>query len=447
MELEKKIADSIKRYSPDKSSNCPDETLLEFYLQGRLTKGEENFLVEHINKCAYCLMRITELRESLWLYEKSRKTFKVLPSLKTEKKLILAFALIMIVFSVLFFIKVNLKSSGIQSLLTVDVLTAEGKIVNQTKGVIINSEGLVILPLTTISGGEEIQINLPDGKTYRTSQIWKNEQKNIAIVKLNNSLKGLPLASAKDVHEGQKVKLISFRDGNLYDAIVTNAINLSSKRKEKLVYLNIMLLDSKPSEGLVINEKGEVVGITVAKEDRIVLTSFIEDTVKEVREYEPVSLKNLKIPRQTDKALYYYFKGILALDFNKTDQAMQYLKKAVEFDPYLEGPHLELAGIYYEKRLYELEMQEYLKVLQINPDNETAMFYLAMNYETQGMYDEAIRLYEKILRKNPEDPDTIFQLGLAYLTVGQKDKAKSLYPKLKSIDPGYGEKLRRLAGG
>jgi len=78
-----------------------------FYVEGRLRKAEKALVEKHLKECNYCLQKVIELKETEYLYSLSKRGllknfFTSVKKLFTHKKLILAFACIILLFSVLF---------------------------------------------------------------------------------------------------------------------------------------------------------------------------------------------------------------------------------------------------------------------------------------------------------------------------------------------------------
>ena len=332
----------------------------------------------------------------------------------------------------------------------VKAVSRDGGVLAETQGIIIGSQGLVVSNLHPLVGASSAQITLKDGSNYQIQNIWKDEDKNLALMKIERkSLPAFPIADLRQIHIGQKVLIVadpSELKKMVESGIVSGLKGYSSRGAGgKIQYIQLASFAVQFTQGALIDQEGKLIGLFITQEKEMNLVAPLKEAITIIREQKPISISELKSIKSNSEALHYYFKGILAREATKNDEAMEFFKKAIELNPDLEGPHLELGSIYYIKRLYDLEIKEYQEVLRLNPDNPDALFYLGEAYETKGLYDLAIKEYEKVVSLDSEDAEAYYNLGLAYLTQGHKDKALRIYSKLKALDPGFAEKLKRLA--
>lgn len=336
------------------------------------------------------------------------------------------------------------------SFVRLQAISNEGKVLSEAQGVVIDSKGLVASNLYPLVGANLTQITLKDGRTYRVKNIWKDEEKNLALMKIEGeSFPALQIADMRQIYIGQKVLIIPHpfeSKKGIKTAVVSDFKGYPSRGLGgKIQYIQIASFITQSEQGALVDQQGKLIGFLITQEKEMNLAAPIKEFMGIVREQTPIPINELKSMRLNPEALNYYFKGILARDARRNDEAIELFKKAIELNPDLEGPHLELGLLYYDNRLYDLEMREYQEALRINPRNTDALFYLGEVYETKGLYELAIKEYEKVIKLDPEDATAYYNLGLTYLTQGQKEKALEMYPKLKRLDPGFAEKLKRLA--
>jgi tetratricopeptide (TPR) repeat protein len=336
------------------------------------------------------------------------------------------------------------------SFVHVRAISSDGKVLTETQGVIIDSQGLIVSNLYPLAGANLVQITLEDGSRYQIRNLWKDEDRNIALMKIERkSLPAFPMADLKQIHVGQKVLVVadpSELKKGVESAIVSHFKGYPGRGAgRKIQYIQLASFAAQYTEGALIDQEGKLIGLLITQDKEMKLGAPVKEAIPITRQQKPISISELKSIKFNSEALRYYFKGILARDARRNDEAMEFFQKAIELNPDLEGPHLELGSIYYIKRLYDLEIKEYQEVLRLNPNNTDALFNLGEAYETKGLYDLAIKEYERIIALEPEDAEAYYNLGLAYLTQGQKDKVLKIYSKLKALDPGFAEKLKRLA--
>jgi superkiller protein 3 len=336
------------------------------------------------------------------------------------------------------------------SFVKVRALDDGGTVVNEVQGVVVGPRGLVASNLSQLIGASAIQITSRDGRTYRTTRVWRDEEKNLAVMKIDNELlPAIPTADISEISIGQAVFLVA--DGvwgrkDFKESLISDFKQAPGRRKGgSIQYIQLATFAANAGRGAVVDRQGKLIGFLITQEKRISLAAPVADAERLATESRAVALTELKDVKFSAEALNLYLKGILARDGQRWEEATDLLEKATALNPNLEGPHIELAYAYYKKRLYDLEAREYEEVLKINPENADALFGLASNLETRGEYEGAIKMYEKAVALDKEDADSYYQLGLAYLAQGNKGKAMDAYARLKMLDRGYAEMLRRLS--
>jgi len=486
----RKARRALRKIEPLKTPSCLGVETIGFYIERKLSTSEKKKAEEHISSCLYCLHQLLKLKELIYfqkhkvplpshllnnledLYPKKERSIKeffrgiISPFVQETVNFIIfpfrrwQYATVSIVTaSVAIFITLALwiPEKGIMTIPKLDpnsfvqvrALNNEGRILNEANGVIIDPKGIVATNLTPIIEADLTRIILRDGRTYQVQKLWKDEEKNLALIKIEGEpFSALPMADLEKLYIGQKVLILtdpSQIKKEVGSAIISDFKGYSVRGvKGGVQYIQLASFTTQYSQGALIDHEGRLIGLVISGEKSMNLAVPLREVSALIKKQKPMPISELKNISFSPDALNYYFKGILARDAGRNDEAMEFFKKAIERNPDLEGPHLELGLLYYDKRLFDLEIKEYQNVLRINPENTDALFYLAQAYESKGLYDLAIRKYEEIIEIDPEDAETYYHLGLAYLTQGQKGKALEIHPKLKSLDPGFAEKLKRL---
>jgi|ERR1700730_6019518 tetratricopeptide (TPR) repeat protein len=103
-----------------------------------------------------------------------------------------------------------------------------------------------------------------------------------------------------------------------------------------------------------------------------------------------------------------------------------------------------LAGDYYEKGDYPLEVSNAEKAANSDPANVEAWYYLATAYEDVGEFHSAIVAYNKALIIDPAYKDALHDLSLVCIATGNTKKARGLLPRLMAADRGLGKKFQLL---
>lgn len=488
MELEGKIGEALKDIDSFRTPDCLDDNTIGRYAENKLADPQRQVAEAHLHTCLYCLKQLNDMTELLHYQkhpvEQSSRLMARLneilpkpesvpphenlpPSIIQRLKELFVFTPQQWRFSALglaaawmvFLISTVVMRHGDlppgapllnpDSFVKVQALSDSGAILREQQGVVVGANGLIASNLTPLAGASKLRITLRDGRTFQSGSIWKDEDKNLAVMKIdNNDLKAIPTADIEQISVGQRIFAVAdpskSRKG-FQEGMVSDFKEMPGRRKEGAVqYLQIATQTSTISRGALVDDRGRLLGFLITEEKHINIAAPVADITRLVKEGKAIPLSDLKNVIFSAEALNVYMKGILARDALRWDEAEKHFKKAVQLNPRLEGAHLELGYVYYKKRLYDKEAFEYEAALKLNPDDPEALFSLATNLETRGMYEEAIQKYERTVALDPENGEAIYYLGLAYLAQGDKAKAMAVYPRLKRLDPGSAEMLRRL---
>lgn len=482
--LESKLKNALEREEAPPTPSCPDIDSIGAYIEGVLPERDKAMLEEHLGSCAYCLNQLIELKVLLHYQKKGTalpsellkriellcpEEGKPIPRILDRIARLITFpvrqwryaavsvvsASLAILLSLLWFVPergMERLSPAFTSdaLVYVNALDSNGRVIRESQGAILGAHGLVAANLSTLIGASSVQIRLKDGKTYTVKGLWKDDGKNLALMKIEDGLSTpASVTDIKDVNIGEKVFILTdpaaLKKG-MAEAVITDLKSSPARRGiGDIEYIQLATITAHYNQGVVVDSNGRIVGLLITGERNISLAASLYGLERIVSEQKPMPISSLKDLSLSPDALNYYFKGILARNTQDYDKAIEYLKKAIELNPDLEDAHLELGFLYYKKQLFDLERREYEEALRINPKNTDALFYLATNMETMGEYDEAIRIYERIVSLDPHDGDAYYELGLAYLAKGEKAKTLKVCNLLQRIDPGLAEKLRRIS--
>jgi S1-C subfamily serine protease len=100
------------------------------------------------------------------------------------------------------------------SFVEVRALDDGGALVSEAQGVVMSSKGLIASNLSQLVGASTVQITSRDGRTYRTTRVWRDEDKNLAVMKIeNDSLPSIPTADIREISIGQSVFLVTDHAG------------------------------------------------------------------------------------------------------------------------------------------------------------------------------------------------------------------------------------------
>jgi tetratricopeptide (TPR) repeat protein len=485
--VEDKIRDALKQIDDFRTPDCLDTVTLGRFAEKTLDEKEMVEAEAHLHACLYCLKRLNDMAEMLhyqkqkvplprMLAEQLRKlkpggeiqqekcTVNFLEKLKafftfTPRQwqisaITLASAWMVFLVSILVTRYVgnhaDIPALNTDAFVKVQALNDAGNILREEQGVVIGPDGLIASNLLPLAGACKLQITLKDGRTIQTARIWKDDDKNLAVMKFDTSdLPVIPTADIEQISLGQRIFAVSDlskRKKDFQEAIVSDFKEISGRRKNGSVkYLQIATQTATTTRGALVDDRGRLLGFLITQEKHLNIAAPAADLGNLVKQGKAIPLRDLKNVPFSAAALNTYMKGILARDALRWDEAQKYFEKAVRLNPRLTGARLELGDIYYRKHQFDKEQKEYEEVLKIEPDNSEALYDLAWNLESHGKYREAAMIYENSLALDPEDTDTLYQLGLSYLVLGEKEKALAIYSRLNKLEPGKAEMLRKLA--
>ncbi len=500
--FEARLRQTLSGSEKIKSDDCPDTAVIGFFIEGKLPEQEANRLRTHISSCIYCLEQVSEMRTLLYCRDKwAAIPYRFLNKLENlslsktrpeRKKPVWSAKYFFDRIGSIFFFPVrhwryaavcavsvictvfavgnmnNFDVTGRMNILStkgevnllpeinpdtfvdVRVTGSGGNVLRSVRGVIVDPKGMVVSSLSPLVGATSVKVMLRNGRSYEIKSLWKDDGKNIALMKIeDDSLPYLKAADLKQVGIGDKAFTLAdssnVKDA-LAEAVISDFKTYAGRRSGGDVrYIQFASFTTEQKRGVLLDREGRLIGLTITEEKSINLAAPLNEAFRLTKTQKPVAVSELKNINYSGDALSYYFKGIIARNAQKQDEAIENFKKAIELNPNLESVHLELGFLYYKKRLFDLEKREYEEALRINPDNTDAMFYLATNLETRGLYEDAAKIFERIVVIDPEDVDAYYELGLAYLARGQREKVVDVCNVLQKLDLGLAGKLRAIA--
>lgn len=115
--------------------------------------------------------------------------------------------------------------------------------------------------------------------------------------------------------------------------------------------------------------------------------------------------------------------GNALLETGKPEEAVVYLKKALQLNPDDPIALSDFGNLYLQKGQIDLAIQYLQKALQIEPDLPIPSYNLGNAYAEEQRLDLAVRYWEKAIELQPDYPMPHNNLGNAFLLAGQPAKA------------------------
>ena len=358
-----------------------------------------------------------------------------------------------VMLTLLVFRPTNRRDSGPQlnpdAFVNITALGEDGRVLKENRGVVMDARGYIASNLTTISGAATLRVVQRNGKTYHIDKVWADENRNLAVMKLDTDLvSALPLSTIKQL-VGKNLFIVTDPANatkGTTESIVSDFHQIPGRRSDRPKhYIEIATLTTHATGGVLVDEQGKLVGLLITEDKRINMAAPINDIERLYKEGKAISLKELKQVSFSSEALECYLKGILAGDNHQWNEAKLLLEKAVRLNPRLDGAYQELGHVYYRLRDYTNEARAYETALAINPNNSDALLCMGWNLDSRREFRKAIGYYNRAYQLDPENATIVFRLGLSYLMQGEKQKALNMSDKLQPLDPGNAELVRRLA--
>lgn len=139
-------------------------------------------------------------------------------------------------------------------------------------GFIINPDGQILTNFHVIEGGQDVEVTLPDQKTYKAKVLVPDRQDDLALIKIEprRKLASLPLGDSDRLQVGQKVLAIGqpfgFK-GTLTVGVVSSlGVTIQSENGRQLdgMIQTDAAINSGNSGGPLLDSQGNVIGIDTA---------------------------------------------------------------------------------------------------------------------------------------------------------------------------------------
>ncbi len=140
-----------------------------------------------------------------------------------------------------------------------------------------------------------------------------------------------------------------------------------------------------------------------------------------------------------DNAYYYYIRAEMEKRESRTDQAVEYMQKAVAVRPESVFLKKELVYLYLQNDQTEKALATTEAILADNPDDIGTLIIAATIKKQAGQDEEAAALFQKILTINPKQEKIYHLLGEYYLEKNDLEKAAAVYRQMTETFPDVWE--------
>jgi len=121
----------------------------------------------------------------------------------------------------------------------------------------------------------------------------------------------------------------------------------------------------------------------------------------------------------------------------RLDEAVAAYRRALELQPDSPEAHTALGNALADQGQHDKSMAAYRQALQLRPDYALAYYNLGLVLAEQGQWDEAIAAYRRALELQPGSPETHNNLGNALRERGQLNEAVAAYRQALQLQPDH----------
>jgi protein O-GlcNAc transferase len=159
---------------------------------------------------------------------------------------------------------------------------------------------------------------------------------------------------------------------------------------------------------------------------------------------QAASLCRAILKERPNDAELLHFLGIVYTQMQQYDSAIEYFKKALQFNTTNAEGYLALAIVIEHQGRPDEALQYYEKAVSLNPHNDEVYIRLGDFLKEKGMIDKAINTYKHAVQINPNDANLLNKLGNSLQRAGRTDEAIPFYQKALHLNPDLVEGYNNL---
>jgi Tfp pilus assembly protein PilF len=330
-----------------------------------------------------------------------------------------------------------------RSIVEVVLKDENGEILDSQPGFIVKDEGVIITHPGIVGRREkkrvDIFVRFYNGG-YFNVDVGNSKIDNdleVALLKVDGKdLPSLKIENSDKMRLGDEVVLFGKGDTSEKEIVKGNILGINFIKEKNRNIFQIKVPFCSIGEGApVLNSRGAVVGLITKIEKQTTSCTVLPSNY----------FKDIEIETSGESSENWYTKGIFARNRLDWGVALKCFRKAVEIDPKNLEAWLELGGVYFEKKMYDEEVNACQKAVDIDPKNSDARYLLGTAYEDKGLFDLAIKEYQEAVKINPEHKETRESLALLYILKRDKANALKEYEILLKLNEGVAKKIKKLA--
>ena len=144
------------------------------------------------------------------------------------------------------------------------------------------------------------------------------------------------------------------------------------------------------------------------------------------------------VQQQPNHARALHLLGVIAQQVGRSEDALEYLGRAIGANPDLTVAHGQMGLAYQTLRRLDEATACFQRALQLEPGNVLSQFCLGDTRLKQGMLDEAADCFRRVLELQSDHGPSLFQLGHVLKAQGNLAGAAECYRRLLAAQPNHG---------
>jgi S1-C subfamily serine protease/Flp pilus assembly protein TadD len=354
----------------------------------------------------------------------------------------------------------------------------------QGSGVIIKDKGWVITNYHVLGDAEIIHARHNGQNIHLDSIIAMDAEKDVLILQLNKeflkkydkTIPSIKIGNSKKLKVGQKVYAIGSPFGfenTMTDGIISG-LRSSYDSTKKFIQISAPI-SSGSSGGAVVNEKGELIGISTLvisggnaqnlnfalAIDEVLETATAPKKVNEranstlvnyyfqngrkdfyQKKYKSAifNLKNAMqyVEKEDSKAVIYYYTGLAFQKLNMVDSATAYYNLSLE-NRKISDTYVALGTISLDAGNYDKAIALFEQALKLNPNFNEALVSMGTAYYRKSDYLTALQYLQRAVAVSPNNPKAHFLLGNISVVIKKYDLAILFYHQAIYYNPTFAE--------
>lgn len=277
-------------------------------------------------------------------------------------------------------------------------------------------------------------------KSLDKKRAWKVEgvaaydvRNDLAILKVVGKGEALPLGNSDIIQKGQHISVVGYPDGKYK---VTEGTLHGIRNNDKWLQMEVDTT-SGSSGGPVLNNKGQVIGISTTVDD--FYSYAIPSNILKVLLTQSASTQPLKQWHKQEfiRSYNYYVQGENNYNKKRFDKAVVDLDEAIRLNPESIYAYSKRGQAKSDLGDHKGAISDYDKAIQLNPEDFITYYNRGNAKSNLGDHKGAIEDYDQAIQLNPKYVAAYNNRGLRKDNLGDYIGAMSDYDKAIQLNPKY----------